>query len=132
MIPGAVGHNYSEDHQSAPRARRNRPLISRFRCSRKLGRIVGLDGLAKRLQRKKSSAETGLIRQQRVICRGWGTAPTNKSQEIMSRRKPQPNAAESSCPKANSASWVLSNTTESSRSPQFLVEHGSAREARDQ
>src|SRR4029077_19506356 len=28
MIPGAVGHNYSEDHQSAPRARRSRPLIS--------------------------------------------------------------------------------------------------------
>ena len=25
MIPGAVGHNYSEDHQSAPRARRSRP-----------------------------------------------------------------------------------------------------------
>ena len=24
MIPGAVGHNYSEDHQSAPRAWRNR------------------------------------------------------------------------------------------------------------
>ena len=23
MIPGAVGHNYSEDHQSAPRARRS-------------------------------------------------------------------------------------------------------------
>jgi hypothetical protein len=24
MIPGAVGHNYSEDHQSAPRAWRSR------------------------------------------------------------------------------------------------------------
>jgi hypothetical protein len=28
MIPGAVGHNYSEDHHSAPRARRTVRLIS--------------------------------------------------------------------------------------------------------